>query len=299
MIINLPSAVSIRILLILFWIFSHTTILGFNLTPSYAYSPCNCVVFAMDDMSDLYANKVQLATIDYFSSKNLPFTASIVASELANSSHLEVFHKIEEGVDRELIEIVLHGNRHVNHSLLTQEEQKQDFSKAIGKLEYLFGKRADVFLPPFNDFNLHTIEVMSDLNMTLFSTSPDSEQTTSNPYKLETLMVTNNSKLGVSKVSDQKALVYHIPFSVSFLRLERAGLSGDDLIDESLRLIDEDIARYGVAQVRLHPSDFTQINATSGKPINEIDNNRFQHLTEVVESLEKRNIRIVSFGDIY
>jgi hypothetical protein len=289
-----------KMVLILFAVFSHTAILRSNLTPSHAYSPCNCVVFAMDDISDFGASKVQLATMDYFLTKNLPFTASIIVSQLANSSHLDVFHKVQEGVDRDLFEIAIHGNRHVNHTLLTREEQTDDFSKANAKLEYLFGKRAEVFIPPFNDFNLHTIEAMSDLYMPLFSTSPDSEQTTSNPYKLQTLVVTNNSKLGVSKVSDQKALVYHAPFSVSFLRLEGAyGLSGDDLIDESLRLIDESIALYGFAQVRLHPSDFTQINATNGKHINEIDNNRFQHLTEVVESLERRNIRIVSFGDIY
>ena len=55
---------------------------------------------------------------------------------------------------------------------------------------------------------------------------------------------------------------------------------------------------YGFAQVRRHPTDFTQINATNGKHINEVDNSRFQHLTEVVESLEKRNIRISSFEDI-
>ena len=38
-------------------------------------------------------------------------------------------------------------------------------SLAIAKLEYLFGKRADIFIPPFNTFNLHTIEAMSDLNI--------------------------------------------------------------------------------------------------------------------------------------
>ena len=287
------------ILSILVIILFYSMSLGFNSTPSYAYSSCNCVIFAMDDISDYGGSKVQLATMDYFISKNLPFTASIIVSQFANSSNLEVFHKVQEGLDKELFEIAIHGNRHLNHSLLTKEEQIDDFSRANGKLEYLFGKRADVFIPPFNDFNVHTIEAMSDLNITLFSTSPDSEQTTINPYKIQTTVVTNNSKLGVSKISDQETLVYHAPFSVSFLRLEGVyELSGDELIEESLRLIDEAIAQYGFAQVRLHPTDFTQINATNGKHINEVDNSRFQHLTEVVESLEKRNIRISSFEDI-
>ena len=288
------------IILIAFAIFAHTIILGLNYSPSYAYSPCNCVIFAMDDIADYGGIKVQLATMDYFLDRNLPFTASIVASKLANSSNLDVFHKVEEGVDRGLFEIAIHGYRHVNHTLLTKEEQSNDFSKAKGKLEYLFGKRVDIFLPPFNDYNLHTIEALSDLNITLFSTSPDSEQTTSNPYKSQTLVVTNNSRLEVSKISDEKPLVYHTPFSVSFLRLEGVnGLSGDRLVEESLRLIDESIAKYGFAQVRLHPADFSQVNATSGKRMNEVDDNRFQHLTQLIDRLEGRNIRIASFSEIY
>jgi hypothetical protein len=288
------------IILIAFAIFAHTSILRLNYSPSYAYSPCNCVIFAMDDISDYGGSKVQIATMDYFLDRNLPFTASIIVRELANSSNLDVFHKLEEGVDRGLFEIAIHGYRHVNHSLLTKEEQLNDFSKANGKLEYLFGKRADIFLPPFNDFNLYTIETLSDLNITLFSTSPDSEQSTSNPYKNQTLLVvTNNSKLQVSKISDEKPLVYHAPFSVSFLWLQRQGLFGEELLEESLRLIDESIAKYGFAQVRLHPSDFAQVNATSGKRMNGVDDNRFQHLTQLIDSLERRNIKIASFSDIY
>ena len=289
------------IILIAFAIFAHTSILRLNYSPSYAYSPCNCVIFAMDDIADYGGTKAQLATMDYFLDRNLPFTASIIARDLANSSNLDVFHKVEEGVNKKIFEITIHGYRHVNHSLLTKEEQLSDFSKANGKLEYLFGKRADSFIPPFNDFNLYTIEALSDLNITLFSTSPDSEQTTSNPYKSQTLLVvTNNSKLQVSKISDEQPLVYHAPFSVSFLRLEGVyGLSGDRLVEESLRLIDESIAKYGFAQVRLHPSDFSQVNATSGKIMNEVDDNRFQHLITLVNNLEDRNIRIASFSEIY
>lgn len=296
---NLIPKVSITILFILLSIFTHITILGSSSTPSYAYSPCKCVIFAMDDIADFGGSKVQLATMDYFISKNLSFTASIIVSQLANSSHLDVFRKVQEGLDRELFEIAIHGYRHVNYAVLTKEEQIDDLSTAIAKLEYLFGKRADIFIPPGNKFNLHTIEAMADLNITLFSTSQRSEKATTNPYKSQTSVVTNNSRLEVSKISDQKPLVYHVPFSVSFLWLKRQGLSGDELVEESLRLIDKSIARYGFAQVKLHPSDFAQVNPTSGKPINELDIIRFQHLTQLVDSLEERNIRIASFSDVY
>jgi peptidoglycan/xylan/chitin deacetylase (PgdA/CDA1 family) len=116
----------------------------------YAYSACNCVIFAMDDMEDCGDDNVQLATMDYFISKNLPFTASIIVSKLVNSSNLKVFHKIEEGVDKGLFDFAIHGYRDINHSQLTKEEQESDFSKANDKLEYLLGKRADIFMPPYN-----------------------------------------------------------------------------------------------------------------------------------------------------
>jgi hypothetical protein len=291
--------VSVVISLIIISMLTHFTIVGSYIT-SYAYSPCNCVIFAMDDIADFGGNKIQLAVMDYFLSKNLPFTASIIVSELANSSNLDVFYKVKEGIDKELFELAIHGYRHVNYAQLTKEEHKNDFIEANTKLEYIFGQRADIFIPPFNEFSFHTIEAMADLNITLFSTSPDSEQRVFNPYKSQTLVLTNNSKLEVSKISDEKALIYHAPFSASFLRLEqRYGLSGEELLEESLRLIDESIAMYGFGQVRLHPSDFTQLNATSGTFINEVDDTRFQHLTELIERLEDKNIKIASFRDIY
>jgi peptidoglycan/xylan/chitin deacetylase (PgdA/CDA1 family) len=287
------------IILIAFAIFAHTIILGLNYSPSYAYSPCNCVIFAMDDIADYGGIKVQLATMDYFLDRNLPFTASIVASKLANSSNLDVFHKVEEGVDRGLFEIAIHGYRHVNHAALTKEEQINDLSLAKGKLEYLFGKRADIFIPPFNDFNLGTIEAMSELNISLLSTSSRIENTKINPYKSQALVETNNSKIQVSRISDQEPLVYHAPVSFSILALQRNGLFGDDLVHEVLRLIDDSIAKYGFAQVRLHPSDFAQLDTTTGKLINKVDNMKFQDLIKTVDSLAARNIKIASFAEIY
>jgi predicted deacetylase len=253
----------------------------------------------MDDMQDYGVTNVQLATMDYFISKNLPFTASIIVGGLANSSNLKVFHKIKEGVDKNLFEIAIHGYRHINHSRLTYEEQESDFRKASGKLEYLFGKKADIFIPPYNEFNLHTIEAMSDLNISVLSTSSYKEQTVANPYKIQTLVVTNNSKLEVSRISDQKASVYHAPRYASLLNLHENGLSGDGLVQEVLRLSLNSIADHGFASIRLHPGDFSQDDAISGKTINGVDNIKFQVLTKIVDSLAERNIRIASFKDIH
>jgi predicted deacetylase len=299
-VINFTPKVSNSVFIVLS-VFVHTMVLGSTSAPSHAsaYSPCKCVIIVMDDVNDSTFSKVQLATMDYFLSKNLPFTASIIVSLLANSSDLDVFHKVREGVDRQLFEIAIHGYRHVNHAVMTKEEQANDISTANARLEYLFGKRSDIFIPPHNEFNPHTIEVMADLNISLFSTSDNSEKITTNPYKSQTFVVTNNSRLEVSKISDQKPLVYHAPFSVSFLSLERRGLSGDGLVEESLKRINKSIAIYGFAQVRLHPSDFSQVDPTNGELINELDIIRFQHLTQLIDSLEGRNIRIASFSDIY
>jgi peptidoglycan/xylan/chitin deacetylase (PgdA/CDA1 family) len=309
--VNLISTASLLVL-ILVSIFANTTILELNNSnfSSYAYSACNCVIFAMDDIEDYGVNNVQIAVMDYFISKNLPFTASIIVSKLANSSNLGVFHKVEEGVNKGLFEPVIHGYRHINHTLLSRQEQDSDFSKAKGKLEYLFGKTVNVFIPPYNNFNLHTIEALSDLNISIISSSPDEEQKTFNPYKLKTLVTTNDSNLQVSKVSDKKPLVYHAPYTLSFYAFHRERqLFGDALVQEVLRQINESIANYGYAQVRLHPFDFAQVKLNSsalpqgpdpsrGPFDNKLDEKRFQELTKIVDNLLERNIRIASFKDI-
>jgi peptidoglycan/xylan/chitin deacetylase (PgdA/CDA1 family) len=282
--------------------FANTIILSSNFittTTSYGYSPCNCVIFAMDDMGGHGSKNVQLATMDYFISKNMPFTPSIVVVDIGNRSDSSVLNKIKEGVDKNLFEIAIHGYRNINHSLLTKEEQVNDFIKANERLELLFDKRSDIVVPPFNGFNLHTIEAMSELNIGLLSTSSHKENTTINPYKSQALVETNNSKIGVSKISDQEPLVYHVPISFSILYLHKQGLFGDDLVREVLRLIDESIAKRGFAQVRLHPTDFAQLDTTTGKLINKVDDIRFQELTKIVDNLVARNIRIASIAEIY
>lgn len=286
------------ITLILVSIFN-ITILSSNSVTSYGYSACNCIIFAMDDMADYGYNNVQLATMDYFISKNMSLTASIVASKIGISNDSRVFDKIKEGIDKGLFEIAINGYSHVNHSLMTKEEQEDEFRKASERLEYLFGKRADIIIPPFNEFNIYTIEAMSDLNISALSTSQYKEQITTNPYKSQTLVETNNSKIEVSSISDQKALVYHVPFSISFLSLQRNGLFGDDLVHEALRLIDDSIAKYGFAQVRIHPPVFAQADTITGNLINEVDNIKFQELIKIVDSLADRNIRVASFTEIY
>src|SRR5919204_3126867 len=200
--VNLISTAAMLVLMLVS-MFANTSILELNTSNlSYGYSACNCVIFAMDDIEDYGVNKVQLAVMDYFISKNLPFTASIIVSELVNnSSNLNVFHKVEEGVHKGLFDLAIHGYRHIDHSQLTKEEQESDLSKAKGKLEYLFGKRSHIFMPPHNKFDLDTIEAMSDLNISVLSTSPDEEKATFNPYKIETLLETNDSRIGVSRVS--------------------------------------------------------------------------------------------------
>jgi peptidoglycan/xylan/chitin deacetylase (PgdA/CDA1 family) len=299
MFVNLDFRAAALVVSVLVSMFANTTILELNNSNlSYGYSACSCVIFAMDDIEDYGVNKVQLAIMDYFISKNLPFTASIIVSKLANSSNMRVFHKVEEGVQKGLFELAIHGYRHINHTLLSREEQESEFSKANGKLEYLFGKRADIFDPPYNNFNLNTIEALSDQNISMLSSSPDTERIAFNPYKLKALVVTNDSKLEVSKVSDQKPLVYHVPFSVSFLGLYMNGTSEDAFVPTVLRSIDESIAKYGFAEVRLHPSDFPKGDPVRGPAINELDPVKFQKLTETVDDLLARNIRIASIKNI-
>jgi hypothetical protein len=90
-----------------------------------------------------------------------------------------------------------------------------------------------------------------------------------------------------------------VPFSISFLALQRNGLFGDGLVHEAVSMIDDSIANYGFAQVRIHPRVFAQADPITGNIINEVDNIKFQELIKIVDSLAERSIRVTSFTEIY
>src|SRR5919198_1559368 len=217
-----------------------------------AYSPCNCVIFRLDDVEDQgNSDKAQVALMQHFIDTNHKLSAEIIVNNFGNSG--------------------INGFNHVKHSQLSEEQQSSDFGKAKNKLISLFNDpNLRLFVPPFNDFDSDTIKAMAENKLDIFSSSYTSERTTTNIYKVSNSFQTDNSIIQLSEVtvfdndSGQylKKRVYHVPFEVSlFNMIEPTGtLSGQNLVDAVLSKADTQIANTGFAVITLHPTDIAPYN---------------------------------------
>ena len=139
-----------------------------------------------------------------------------------------VYAKVKEGYEKGLFELAIHGWNHIRYSELTEQQQKQDFTRANNKLLSLFGNKSSIFIPPFNTFSSDTIKAMAESGLDTLSTSYFEEGETSNPYRLPNLFTTNNSKIQLShvKVNDSDSMqinktIYHVPYDIALLGLIR------------------------------------------------------------------------------
>jgi peptidoglycan/xylan/chitin deacetylase (PgdA/CDA1 family) len=264
------------------------------------YDPCNCVIFRLDDVVDGGKNVPMTAIMDHFISENKKLSPDIVVSLFGNSApNGLVFNKVEEGHDKGLFEIGVHGYRHVKHSELSLQEQRDDFTKAKNKLLSLLGDDARLFGAPYNEFNADTIRAMAESGLDIFSTSYYYERITTNPYKVSTSYTTDNSIIQLSEVTitdsqtgdNIKRRIYHVPFDISLLDLTNKGYSGSALTQEVLRRAEINISKYGFAVVVLHPNDV----ATS---TNQVDSNKFKVLVDITNGLENKGIGFSHFSGV-
>ncbi|MDQ4066894.1 MAG: polysaccharide deacetylase family protein, partial [Thermoproteota archaeon] len=250
-----------------------------------SYNPCNCVIFRLDDVEDGGINVPNSAIMDHFISENKKFSPLMVVSQFGNSApNGLVFNKVKEGYDKGLFEIGVHGYRHVRHSQLSLQEQRDDFTNAKNKLLSLLGSDARIFGAPYNEFNADTIRAMAESGLDIFSTSYSYENRVTNPYKVSTSYTTDNSIIQLSEVTVNNTetgeltnkRIYHVPFDISLFDLINRGYSGNELTQEVLRRADINISKYGFAVITLHPNDVAPYNSNTGRWSNNVDSNKFQ-----------------------
>ena len=80
-----------------------TTAAKYNST-SYSHydngTPCNCVVFRMDDIQDNWIRAAQITGMNLFLSKHVPLSLAIIMGSIGNDS--QVVNKIREGLKKAL-----------------------------------------------------------------------------------------------------------------------------------------------------------------------------------------------------
>src|SRR5581483_3344989 len=139
---------------------TQTTAAKYNST-SYSHydngTPCNCVVFRMDDIQDNWIRAAQITAMNLFLSKHVPLSLAIIMGSIGNDS--QIVDKIREGLKNapnSLFELTIHGWNHVNYADLSEKEQTDTLKKSNDKMIQLFGNKSNVFVTPYGPFDTDT-----------------------------------------------------------------------------------------------------------------------------------------------
>jgi peptidoglycan/xylan/chitin deacetylase (PgdA/CDA1 family) len=257
---------------------------------------CKCVVFRLDDIQDRYLDPEQIKIMDLFLSKGAHLTLGLVVNHFGNDTR--TLNKISEGVNKGLFELALHGWEHKNYANLSQLEQKNSLYEANEKLQMIFGKRSDMFIPPYNQFNDATLTAIKELGIRILSSNMYQE------YKFDqrNSIFTSNGKNDSSRTSQQ---IYHVPYTTVFKKF--VGTAQIKLpIDEVAKDIDNKIDKFGYAVVLIHPQSFIKLDESGNytdavkKDVNQaqVDEKDIKDLEYLIDHLTQKGIQISSFHKI-
>jgi len=249
---------------------------------------CNCVIFRLDDVHDRYLDAEQLKIMDIFLSKGDPLTLGLIMHKFGNDS--SILNKISEGYKKGLFELALHGWEHKNYSDMSEQEQKSSLYKANEKMQSIFGKKSDIFIPPFNKFNNTTINAINELGIKIMSSSILDQYR----YDLGKSIFISGDKEGNSTKE-----IYYLPYTVGF----RDFIGRSDIkfpIEALANKIDANIEKYGYAVVLIHPQGFIELDGRGqfiGDDGNKAQMNKenMKDLDQLIDRLKQKGIVISSF----
>ena len=122
---------------------------------------CNCVIFRLDGVQDYYTQYAQMTIMNLFLNKSQSLTLGLIANNIGNDTM--VVDKILEGYKNGLFELSVHGWNFTDYSKLSEKEQESALLRANEKIGILFGQTSNVFIPPYGNYNKHTLTVMGNV----------------------------------------------------------------------------------------------------------------------------------------
>jgi peptidoglycan/xylan/chitin deacetylase (PgdA/CDA1 family) len=227
--------------------------------------------------------------MDIFLSKEEPLSLGLVMDHFGNDT--EILEKVSEGYKKGLFELALHGWEHKNYSDFSEQEQKDSLYRANEKMEAIFGKKSDIFIPPYNKFNNATIKVIKELGIKILSSSIMDQYR----YDLgKSIYFPDNAH----NESDSRE-IYFLPYTTDFkdfigpsqIKLPVQVLASD---------INANIEEYGYAIVLIHPQSFIKLDK-SGHFISQNASKAQMNITdmkdleELISILQQRGITISTF----
>jgi peptidoglycan/xylan/chitin deacetylase (PgdA/CDA1 family) len=245
---------------------------------------CNCVIFRLDDIQDYWLNAVQTTVLDQFINRNANVTLGVVMNFVGNDP--SVVNKVKQGHSSNLFELDLHGWNHVDYTQLSFQDQKSTLQMANQKMQDLWGRKSNTFIPPYNAYDMNTINATSQLGLKILSSEFDLEIVpTSQIYKAA----------AGSNITDSFG-VYHLPQEIGYYTYEN-GQQIKNSIPDIMSRVSSRIDSYGYAVVTLHPQDFA-VKDPSGKATNVVNQTEISDLNTLITSVRSSGYKITTFSSV-
>jgi peptidoglycan/xylan/chitin deacetylase (PgdA/CDA1 family) len=281
---------------------------------------CNCIVFRMDDIQDYWIRQGQIGPMNIFISKHQPLSLGLIMDSIGNDN--TIVNEIINGSRMGLFELAIHGWNHTDYTKLSEQEQKNSLQLANEKMKKLFGITSDIFFPPYDTFNNSTLQAMSQLGFKILSSdinqylTPAATAMSQNqlgfhvlsshidqyltPAAKKSIFVNNNNNNNNNNANannvtqNQKILQLPSVFSVQYTYHNKT-------FENSLQTVignaTHAIAKFGYAVVVLHPQDFMKVDA-SGNLTDIVDESEINGLSNLIDSVLSRNIKIASLSEV-
>ena len=249
------------------------------LLPNHRHTPSSkCIIFRLDDVTDYCYSVAQIAVMDLFFANDQKISLGLEMNRIGEDKPL--MEKILQGNNKGLLELCLHGWAHEDYSKLNKVEQEDLLRMCNSEMQSLFQSVSNVFIPPYNRFNNHTLAVMTQLGISIISAAT----------------YTDNQFFTVSgRGHDTFNFIVHIPETTTF-EVFRSNKVYRVPVKRILQDIDKSLRKYGYAVVTLHPLSFMKLER--GKYAQSIDERQLHNLSLVIESLISKNISITTFSEI-
>lgn len=246
-------------------------------------SPCNCVVFRLDDVQDDWIDNSQLSVMNMFISKNQPLSLGLIMNSVGQDA--DIVEKLSDGKKKGLFELSLHGWKHVDYTSLSLQEQEYALKLANEKMEKLFGTPSDVFIPPYNAFNSDTLDALNDLGIKMLSAGLDYDNS---PYN--TLYPNYNN-------DHRSATIYHLPETVEFKMYEDEHANWIKTpVEAIIKGAENDISIRGYSVIMTHVQDYAL--SEDGQFVDKLSQQDLDDLGYLIDYFTLKSIKIATFAQI-
>ena len=246
---------------------------------------CNCVAFRLDDVPGPFPI-VEIELINFFMEKKIALTLGIMGGMLGDVLENDVLSENNKAISIELIkeelkknaeilELSNHSWRHRNLLAFDREGQLNQIMKTDHQIIEIFGKKPAVFLPPYNNFNQDTIEILKENGYTHMSSGRNKDFA---PFPLKDSEFYRFPATTLTGWRDTSGEWVTSPHQVTFSEIKK-GLSD-----------------HGFAVVMMHPRDYTMKNNTENFDV--VNEKQIQELELLIKDIQDNGLRIVLLGKI-